>query len=81
MDWTPNVQYGYLDQHTVLTPGKTMRDILKDAFFPFYEQEKELNEVTAKMADATPEELEDLIRKYGRNSRSLSMLEVFIHWK
>ena len=24
-----NVQYGYLDQHTVLTPGKTIRDILK----------------------------------------------------
>ena len=34
VDWTPNVQYGYLDQHTVLTPGKTIRDILKDAFLP-----------------------------------------------
>ena len=33
VDWTPNVQYGYLDQHTALTPGKTIRDILKDAFF------------------------------------------------
>ena len=33
VDWTPNVHYGYLDQHTVLTPGKTIRDILKDAFF------------------------------------------------
>ena len=43
-----------------LTPGKTIRDILKDAFLPLYEQENELNEVTAKMADATPEELEDL---------------------
>ena len=34
VDWTPNVQYGYLDQHTALTPGKTIRDILKDALFP-----------------------------------------------
>ena len=29
VDWTPNVQYGYL-----VTPAKTIRDILKDAFFP-----------------------------------------------
>ncbi len=60
MEWTPNVHYGYLDQHTVLTPGKTMRDVLKDAFLPLYEQENELNQVTAKMADASPEELEEI---------------------
>ena len=65
VEWTPNVHYGYLDQHTVLTPGKTMRDVLRDAFLPLYEQEKELNQVTAKMADATPEELEDLLTKMG----------------
>ncbi|WP_394140736.1 ABC-F family ATP-binding cassette domain-containing protein [Cytobacillus oceanisediminis] len=65
VEWTPTVQYGYLDQHTVLTPGKTMRDVLKDAFLPLFEQEKELNEVTAKMADATPEELEELLEKMG----------------
>ena len=65
VEWTPNVHYGYLDQHTVLTPGKTMRDVLKDAFLPLYEQENEFNQVTAKMADATPEELEDLLTKMG----------------
>lgn len=65
VEWTPTVEYGYLDQHTVLTPGKTMRDVLKDAFLPLFEQEKELNEVTAKMADATPEELEELLEKMG----------------
>ncbi|MBD7936470.1 MULTISPECIES: ABC-F family ATP-binding cassette domain-containing protein [Cytobacillus] len=65
VEWTPNVQYGYLDQHTVLTPGKTMRDALRDAFLPLYKKEEELNEVTAKMADATPEELEVLLEKMG----------------
>ena len=71
VEWTPNVHYGYLDQHTVLTPGKTMRDVLKDAFLPLYEQEKELNKVTAKMADATPEELEELLTKMGEIQDSL----------
>lgn len=40
VEWTPNVQYGYLDQHTVLTPGKTMRDALRDAFLPLYKKKK-----------------------------------------
>ncbi|WP_042355827.1 ABC-F family ATP-binding cassette domain-containing protein [Bacillus rubiinfantis] len=65
VEWTPGVEYGYLDQHTVLTPGKTMRDVLRDAFLPLFEKEKELNEVTAKMAEATPEELEELLEKMG----------------
>lgn len=47
-NWTPNVEYGDLDQHTLLTPSKTMCDCLKDAFLPLYEQENELNQVIAK---------------------------------
>jgi ATPase subunit of ABC transporter with duplicated ATPase domains len=65
VEWTPNVHYGYLDQHTVLTTGKTMRDVLKDAFLPLYEQENELNTVIEKMADASPEELEKLLEQMG----------------
>ncbi|WP_409270206.1 ABC-F family ATP-binding cassette domain-containing protein [Neobacillus sp. SCS-31] len=65
VEWTPGVQYGYLDQHTVLTPGRTMRDVLRDAFLPLFEKERELNEVTSKMADATPEELEELLERMG----------------
>lgn len=65
VEWTPNTHYGYLDQHTVLTPGKSMRDVLRDAFLPLFEKEKELNEITEKMATATPDELEVLLEKMG----------------
>lgn len=65
VEWTPGVHYGYLDQHTVLTPGKTMREVLRDAFLPLFQKEKELNKVTAQMADASPEELEILLEKMG----------------
>lgn len=61
VEWLPGTHYGYLDQHAVLTPGRTMRDTLRDAFLPLYKKEEELNEITAKMADATPEELEKLL--------------------
>lgn len=64
-EWTPKVHYGYLDQHSKLTPGKTIRDILRDAFLPLFEEEKEMMAITEKMADATPEELELLLEQMG----------------
>ena len=30
--WAKNVRVGYLDQHTVLKPGMTIRDVLASAF-------------------------------------------------
>jgi ATPase subunit of ABC transporter with duplicated ATPase domains len=65
VEWTPRVNYGYLDQHTKLTPGKSIRDILRDAFLPLYEQEKEMMAITDKMGTATPEELEVLLEEMG----------------
>jgi ATPase subunit of ABC transporter with duplicated ATPase domains len=65
VEWTPKVHYGYLDQHTKLTPGRTVRDVLKDAFLPLYEQERELMRITEKMTDASPEELEPLLVQMG----------------
>ncbi|WP_404804549.1 ABC-F family ATP-binding cassette domain-containing protein [Lysinibacillus sp. S1] len=63
VEWLPGTHYGYLDQHTVLTAGRTMREVLRDAFLPLYKKEEELNEITGKMADATPEELEVLLEQ------------------
>ncbi len=65
VEWTPRVDYGYLDQHTNLTPGKTVRDILKDAFAPLLILEQELMNVTDQMSDASPEKLEDLLEQMG----------------
>ena len=51
VEWLPGTHYGYLDQHTVLTPGRTMREALSDAFLPLYQKEAELNEITMQMSD------------------------------
>jgi ATPase subunit of ABC transporter with duplicated ATPase domains len=65
VEWTPKVHYGYLDQHSKLAAGKTIRDVLKDAFLPLLEQEKELMVISEKMATATPEELDVLLQDMG----------------
>ncbi|KPV56925.1 heme ABC transporter ATP-binding protein [Paenibacillus sp. A3] len=65
VEWTPKVNYGYLDQHTKLTPGKTVREVLKDAFLPLFELEQELNGITEQMANADPDQLELLLEQMG----------------
>jgi ATPase subunit of ABC transporter with duplicated ATPase domains len=65
IEWMPKIQYGYLDQHTKLQPGKTIRDVLKDAFLPLFELEMENMAIAEKMADASPEELEQLLERMG----------------
>ena len=51
IEWAKRVRVGYLDQHTVLTPGKTVRDVLADAFSWLFEQEKRMNEICEVMGD------------------------------
>jgi ATPase subunit of ABC transporter with duplicated ATPase domains len=65
VEWTSKVHYGYLDQHSKLETGKTIRDVLKDAFLPLLEQERELIVISEKMATATPEELDVLLQDMG----------------
>jgi ATPase components of ABC transporters with duplicated ATPase domains len=48
VEWLPGTHYGYLDQHAVLTPGRTMRDTLRDAFLPLYKKEKNLTKLQLK---------------------------------
>jgi len=78
VEWTPKVRYGYLDQHTKLTPGKTVRDVLKDAFLPLLELEKEMMEITNKMGDADPDELELLLEQMGEIQEQLDIGDFYM---
>lgn len=78
VEWTPKIRYGYLDQHTKLTPGKTVRDVLKDAFLPLLELEKEMMEITNKMSDASPEELELLLEQMGEIQEQLDIGDFYM---
>lgn len=73
IEWSTRATVGYLDQHTKLTPGKTIRDILRDAFRPLFELEQELTVIAEKMADASPEELEKLLEDMGEVQERLDL--------
>ncbi|WP_453991654.1 ABC-F family ATP-binding cassette domain-containing protein [Bacillus nitroreducens] len=65
IEWSKNVRVGYLDQHTVLEKGMSIRDVLNTAFKYLFDMEAQMNELYGKMGDATPEELEQMLEEVG----------------
>ena len=57
VQWCKRITTGYLDQHTVLEKGQSIRDVLRTAFKHMYELEGEMLEIYEKMAEATDEEM------------------------
>lgn len=53
VEWAKNVRVGYLDQHTVLTQGMTIRDVLKSAFTWLFDMEAKMNDICDHMAMPT----------------------------
>jgi len=78
VEWTKRVRVGYLDQHTTLENGMTIRDVLKTAFKYLFELEEEMNDICDKMADATPEELEILLEDMGTIQDMLTHNDFYI---
>ena len=51
IEWSKYVTAGYLDQHTVLEAGQTVRDVLRTAFDELFKTEERINAIYLSMAD------------------------------
>lgn len=65
IEWCKRITTGYLDQYTSLTKGKTIREVLREAFQHMYDLEVELNEMYNKMCDCTDDEMNQLLEETG----------------
>ena len=65
IEWAKRITTGYLDQYTKLTPGKTIRMVLQEAFSYMFELEREMNEMYEKMACCTEDEMNNLLEETG----------------
>ncbi|WP_455920139.1 ABC-F family ATP-binding cassette domain-containing protein [Priestia megaterium] len=65
VEWSKKVRVGYLDQHTALERGLSIRDVLKSAFQYLFDLEAQMNGLYEKMAEVSPEELEKLLEEVG----------------
>lgn len=65
IEWAKNVRVGYLDQHTVLEKGMSVKNVLSSAFDFLYEMENRMNELCDKMEEASESELESYLEELG----------------
>lgn len=65
VEWNKHVRVGYLDQHAVLKKGMTIESVLKSAFAYLYEMEERINQIYESMADATEEQITEMMDEVG----------------
>ena len=78
VEWAKNVRVGYLDQHTVLERGMTVRDVLKSAFAWLLELEEEMNQICDRMGEASEQELEEMMETLGTIQDTLTMHDFYV---
>lgn len=78
VEWAKNVRVGYLDQHTVLEPGTTIRQALSDAFSFLFDMEREMNEICDKMGEATEDELNVYMEELGTIQDLLTIHDFYL---
>ncbi|MEF9954706.1 MAG: ABC-F family ATP-binding cassette domain-containing protein [Clostridium sp.] len=65
VEWAKHVRVGYLDQHTVLEKGMTIRDVLKNAFSFLFDMEEQMNEICNTMGEASEDEMAAMLDELG----------------
>lgn len=65
IEWCKHITTGYLDQYSTLSKGKTIYDVLKEAFQHLTNLEKEMLELYDKMADCPEDEMNTIMEDVG----------------
>ncbi len=78
IEWAKNVRVGYLDQHTVLEKGMTIRDVLASAFDFLFEMETQMNDICDKMGEAEEAQLEQYMEELGTIQDLLTLHDFYL---
>ena len=78
VEWAKNVRIGYLDQHTVLQKGMSVRSVLASAFDFLYVMETRMNDLCDKMGSASETELEHYMEELGTIQELLTQHDFYL---
>lgn len=78
VEWAKNVRVGYLDQHTVLEKGMSIREVLKSAFAFLFDLEESMNQMYDKMGEADEEEMMTLMEETGTIQELLTQHDFYM---
>ena len=78
VEWAKHVRVGYLDQHTVLKKGMTIREVLKSAFSFLFEMEEQMNMICDSLGEASEEEMTAMMEELGTIQDLLTVHDFYI---
>ena len=78
IEWSKNVKVGYLDQHTVLEKGMTVREVLRKAFDDLFVTEARMNELYMAMGDADEMSMNAMLEEVGEIQERLDSHDFYI---
>ncbi|MBR2948273.1 MAG: ABC-F family ATP-binding cassette domain-containing protein [Lachnospiraceae bacterium] len=78
IEWAKNVRVGYLDQHTVLEKGMSIRQVLTSAFDFLLEMDQELNNIYNRMGEVEGDEMQALMDEAGTIQDLLTMHDFYM---
>jgi len=65
VEWSNRVTVGYLDQHTALSKGISIREVLREAFQGLYELEAEMFQLYEQMGEASEQQITKMMDDVG----------------
>ena len=78
IEWAKNVRVGYLDQHTVLEKGMTIRDVLKSAVAWLFELEQKMNDICDSLGSASEDEMDSMMDELGTIQDTLTLHDFYV---
>lgn len=78
IEWAKQVRVGYLDQHSELKKGTTIREALKSAFSYLYDMEEEMNRICEELGAADPAQMEKMMEDLGTIQDTLTLHDFYI---
>lgn len=78
VEWAKNIHVGYLDQHTALEKGMTIKDVLSSAFSYLFDMETAMNEICDKMGEANEDELNLMMDELAVIQDTLTMHDFYV---
>ena len=78
IEWSKNVRIGYLDQHTALEKGMSIRTVLASAFDFLFTMESRMNEICDKLGDVSEEEMDLYMEELGTIQDLLTVHDFYL---
>lgn len=78
VEWAKDIRIGYLDQHTALEKGMTIRDVLKSAFAYLFELEEKMNNICEQLGSADEDTMMKLMEELGTIQDTLTLHDFYV---